>query len=527
MDESAEKGFEEEIIGKNELRDKTNGIIYGGGYLLGVVALDNLLMSKDRFEIKYFFVSGRRIKSLAFLPGDSFPSLSDICPSAKLYEREIADMFGIMPLNHPDLKPLMLFPENWDAAVHPLRKDYGGVKCIGPDFKRYGEYKYKKVYGDGIFEVPVGPIHAGIIESGHFRFSLRGEPILQLEIRHFWKHRGVEKLCEGKSLSEALKIVSRISGDNSVNITLAYLTAAERILGINVPQKVKHIRVIFAELERLWNNVRDIGFIFMDIGFNLWAQNLFVVLEDILRMNKSVTSHRYMFDIFRIGGISDTAYIDGAKAGDIAGLLEKVKDELKKAEKIVLNSPSVTDRIELAGKINKKTAQELSLCGVCARASGLKRDTRIEIPYLLYGENIKIEPAAFEEGDVFARTRMRIKDAFESIKIITSLCRSLPGLLPEAETAADKEAADAASNTIAAGIFRAGGREAIGNAETSRGNAFFYISTDGEGKIYRLKYIDPSFRNWPAIQYGILGDIIADFPLVNKSMNLSYAGNDL
>ncbi len=504
--------FQGEPIGRENLLETVAGVKHEGVYLLGIFAIDN---GDGSFEIKYFFgpeKNSSTVKALSILASIDFPSISGIMPAAKIYEREIMDMFGLFPLNHPDLKPLMLFPENWDGTVHPLKKDWD--KTI-PEFKKYGEYPYKKAHGNGVFEIPVGPVHAGIIEPGHFRFSMRGEPVLQLEIRHFWKHRGIEKLCEGKTVSEALKIVSRISGDNSAGISLAYLEASEKILGIEIPIRAKFIRVILAEIERLWNHVRDIGYIFMDMGYTPKAQAMFVLEEDILRLNKFVASHRYMFDALQLGGVASASDIDINKTGAIRGVLKSAGEKLKKAEWYILNSPSVTDRIELAGKINKKTAEELSLCGICARASGLRRDSRIEMPYLLYGETVQVSQKTFEEGDILARTRIRIMEAFESINIIQNLLAWLP-----------ESGEDLIPKDCAEGVPVSSGW-AIGNTETPRGNAFFYIKTGEDGNIERLKYIDPSFRNWPSIQYGILGGIIADFPLVNKSMNLSYAGNDL
>lgn len=523
------KGFGEEFIKHDMLQEKIENILHAGGYLLGISAIDYARgdesgtnidnpAGEGRFEIKYFFVYDG-IKSVSIGCDKKFPSIARFCPSAKLYEREISDMFGLIPTNHPDFKPLMLFPENWDPKINPLKKDYDPGNR--PEFKKYGDYAYKKVYGEGIFEVPVGPVHAGIIEPGHFRFSMRGEPVLQLEIRHFWKHRGIEKLCEGKNPAEVLKIVSRISGDNCVNVSIAYLEAVERILGIELTRGSKIIRVLLAEMERLWNHVRDVAFIFMDMAYNLHAQGLFTLQEDILRLNKRIFSHRYLFDSLCIGGVSGRIKISPTDAGIISSLLDNVRNKITSTWDIILNKPSVADRIEFTGKINHKTADELSLCGVCARASGLRRDTRVEIPYLLYGEEIKVHTTILSEGDIMARTRLRVREILESAVIIKGLLKELP------EAVESLPVRDTVPADIAMGSEGKAGGFAVGNAETARGNAFFYVRTDGKGNIFRLKYIDPSFRNWPAIQYGILGDIIADFPLVNKSMNLSYSGNDL
>lgn len=491
----------EEEISETEIYGKVESIIKKGGYLLSMVCSDERALGED-FVIRYFFRE-EGIKVLKLRVESKFPSITSLCPAAKNYEREIRDMFGLMPEGHPDSRSLMLYPENWDPSIHPLRKDYDGKK---PEFKKHGTYRYKEVSGEGINKILVGPIHAGIIEPGHFRFSLAGEAILQLEIRHFWKHRGVEKVCEGKNPEEALKIVSRISGDNAVNISLAYLNAVETLLGIKLSQRVSYLRCVLAELERIWNHVRDLGWLFMDIGFPLPAQHLFSVQEQLMRLNKVITGHRFMFDAFSIGGVN--VKIEGEEKRLIDKMLTLVEKETKEVERFAIETPSVRDRFETTGRIFRKTAMELSLCGVCARASGLKRDTRLELPYLAY-KDFDVNVPISEQGDVMARFMIRVEEIYQSINLVRSFLENLPNDKGEKQ------------NLLFPYSW------SVGNAETPRGNAFFFVMLDEKGNIYRLKYTDPSFRNWPAIQYAVLGDIIADFPLVNKSMNLSYSGNDL
>ena len=263
-------------IKPDDFVNSAENIKTSGKYLLGIAVADERVIN-SKFSVRYFFGGTEGIEEYCVKTEESFRSISKICPAAKMYEREIYDLFGLLPEGHPDLRPLMLYPENWDPLVHPLRKDYSGVI---PEMKKYADYNFKEVLGEGIFNVLVGPVHAGIIEPGHFRFSLAGEPVLQLEIRHFWKHRGIEKVCEGKDFKEALDIISKISGDNSVNIAISYLEAAESILKIEITERAKYIRVILAELERMWNYVRDVAWIFMDIGFVLPAQNLFAMQEE-------------------------------------------------------------------------------------------------------------------------------------------------------------------------------------------------------------------------------------------------------
>ena len=492
------------IIESNAFVNSADNLKGSGKYLLGIAAADERSLN-SKFGIRYFFGGNNGIDEYSVKVDESFQSISKVCPAAKMYEREIYDLFGLTPDGHPDLRPLMLYPENWNSSVHPLRKDYNNSI---PEMKRYGEYKFKKVLGEGIFEVLVGPVHAGIIEPGHFRFSLAGEPVLQLEIRHFWKHRGIEKVCEGKDFKEALDLVAKISGDNNVNITISYLEAVESILNLEITERAKYIRVILAELERIWNYVRDVAWIFMDIGFALPAQSLFALQEELMKLNKSLTGHRFLFNALTVGGVNFN--LDSSKLKAIDNMINKVEKNIKECEAFIVNSSTVLDRLEFTGKINKKTAEELSLCGISARASGLPRDSRIEFPYLIY-DKFDLKPALLESGDVFARTALRIKEIYVSKKIIGDLLFNLP----------EGDIAVAYENRPEAYKY------AAGNSETARGNAFFYVMADNDGKIFRLKYIDPSFRIWPSIQYGVLGNIIADFPLINKSLNLSYSGNDM
>ncbi len=494
--------LKEENVEAHQLYSKVREVISKGFYLFSMVGGDERELGGG-FAIRYFFMKQGDLKVFTLRTEDVFPSVVPICPSSKNYEREIRDMFGIFPEGHPDSRKLMLYPENWDPAIHPLRKDYKGQK---PEFKKYGNYNYKKVIGDGVNEILVGPIHAGIIEPGHFRFSLAGEAILQLEIRHFWKHRGIEKLCEGKDPEEVLRIVNRISGDNAVNLSIAYLNAVEPLLGVELSERAKTIRSILGEVERLWNHVRDIGWLFMDIGFPLVAQHLFSLQERLMRFNKAIAGHRFMFDVCELGGVKTD--FDKNRERELFDLLELIEREIKHTEDFAIETPSVRDRFETTGRVFKKTALELSLCGVCARASGLERDTRLELPYLAYQD---VHPQVHEEGDVMARFLVRVGEIYESIRLIKLFLKNMPEHTKNTHKIQKPEPYS----------------WNMGNAETPRGNAFFFVMFDKHGKVYRLKYVDPSFRNWPAIQYAVLGDIIADFPLVNKSMNLSYAGNDL
>lgn len=476
--------------------------------LATVVATDDRFNENECcFTIRYvfsyhqknvFFIVENKVK-------ERFNSLANIIPALNWYEREIKDMFGLIPLNHPDPRPLILFPENFPPDVYPLRKDYNPAKR--PYFKSYGKYDYKEVEGEGVFNILVGPIHAGIIEPGHFRFSLAGEHILQLEIRHFWKHRGMEKLAEEKSVEEVLSLTHKVSGDHSFAHTLAYIQAVEKLSNTKIPEKAKYIRVLFAELERLMCNLNDVGWLFQDVAYSFGAQGMFILKEDIMRLNKYLSGNRFNKNVLKIGGVR--VDIDKEKIGIIIDTIDKIYEKYIFYKNILLTSASILDRFETTGRIKYETVKDLSCVGYTARASGLKSDIRKEHPYLIY-DKLTFTSQVFEEGDCLARLKCRLSDIEDSISIIKEVLSDMP----EGEFYTQP-------NPVPTN------RWTLGYSEGQRGNIIYFVKTDKEGKIDRLKIRDPSFNNWQTIQFAVLGDIVADFPLVNKSLNLSYAGNDL
>jgi len=435
----------------------------------------------------------------------SFPSLSRTIPALNWYEREIRDLFGLIPQGHPDPRSLVLHPEAFPPDLHPLRKDVAWD--ARPEIQSYGDYEYKSVKGEGIYNILVGPIHAGIIEPGHFRFSLAGEPILRLEVRHFWKHRGIEKLAEGKGPRELLRLSDKISGDNAFAHTLAYAQAVEKLSGTQIPQRAESTRVIFAELERLMGNFNDFSGIFQDVGFGFGAQGLLALKEDLMRLNKEISGNRFNKGVIIIGGVQID--LDGEGRRTMKTRLEAIRKDYLQYKKLLFNSASVLERLEGTGKIRRETARDLSCTGPTARASGLPADLRKTHPYLNY-DRLDIKGVVLEEGDVLARLQVRLDDIEDSLMLIGQCLEKMPG-----------GAVSVTPEPVQPGAW------ALGYAEGQRGSIFHFVMTDDEGRIARWKIRDPSFANWQAIQFAALGDTIADFPLVNKSLSLSYAGNDL
>ena len=441
----------------------------------------------------YFFIVEQRVTQ-------SFESLSHEIPALNWFERDIYDMFGLEPIGHPDFRALGIYPENYPPNFHPLIDD----KL--QDNKNHSEYKYKDLDHEGVYQILVGPIHAGVIEPGHFRFSMAGEPILQLEIRHFWKHRGIEKLCENKSIEEVLNIAHKISGDNALSHALAFANCVEKICDIKIPEFAGYSRIIGAELERVSCSLSDISGIFQDVGYSLGAQNISALKEDIMRLAKKLSGSRFFKNFIVIGGVN--ADISSFHK-EILGLLKMVEKKLKIFVDLMENSSSILERLETTGEISYKIVKDLSCVGFCSSASGRLNDFRKIHPYLLY-DKLEFDSITLKSGDVSARTKVKINHILNSFSIIKASFNHI-SLMQDKKISVSYSIKDG---------------EAFGYAESNRGNIIDFVKIEGD-KVVRFKPRDPSFLNWQAIQFAVLGDVIGDFPLTNKSLNLSYAGNDL
>jgi len=432
-----------------------------------------------------------------------FASLAKDIYSASLFEREIREMFGIEPVGNPDPRGLKLHSEVWPASLYPLRKDF-----IAPREKTGGgvRYPFKRVEGEGVFEVPVGPVHAGIIGPGHFRFSAAGEPIISLELRLGWTHRGVEKLLEGKSAAEAVNIFECISGDTAVGYSTAFCQAIEKIQGVTIPVRAQLIRVLCLELERLYNHANDMGGIALDVGFSFPAQFASLIKETVLQLNDGLSSSRYLKGINAVGGT--LLDIDRTKAGLIRKALANIEKDLRELEDMLFSSVSFMDRVDTTGILRTKTARDLGITGLAARASGIGLDMRKVFPALYHG--LQFAMAKEQAGDAAARLKVRCAEVKESMNLIRQCLEKL----------------DACDATIKVAAHEKAGI-ALGCVEAWRGPVLVWTRLDAAGKIERCKIVDPSFHNWEGLSYAVLGNIIPDFPLCNKSFDLSYSGNDL
>ena len=462
-----------------------------------------------RYELYYLFTLADRRDWLLLctdIHSDDrlFASITPHIHAAKWYEREIRDMFGLIPVGHPDMRRLVRH-EHWPKGSHPLKKDFQWDTVLE---RVQGQYAFRHIEGEGVFEVPVGPIHAGIIEPGHFRFSVAGEPIMQLEIHHFWKHRGIEKLFEQQTLIAAVPLAERVSGDATVGHSLAYCQAVETVLCIDVPRRARYLRSLFLELERLHNHLGDVGAICNDTAYVLAHVHSSRLKERLMQLNDRLAGSRFLRGTMAIGGV--TSDVSSLQRGEIVDVLDQIEKDFSELESIIFANASLTDRLETTGVLTERTAWDHGVVGVVGRASGIDQDVRRDRPFAAYDE---VPPRAvlYRYGDVRARLRVRMDEIHESIRLIREICHKIPeGPL-----------------VVAPDHVPQPGEWALSAVEGWRGEILYFVMAGENGRIHRCKVRDPSFVNWPAIQWAVVGNIIPDFPLINKSFNLSYAGNDL
>ena len=402
----------------------------------------------------------------------------------------------------------MLLHENWPNGVFPLRKDFDWRERPK---EATGKYEFSKVDGEGIYEVPVGPVHAGIIEPGHFRFSVAGEEVLNLEAKLGYKHKGIEKLFEVFSIEEKLRLSERVSGDTSFTHSMAFCQAVESLANLHVPERARYLRMFFSEMERLANHFNDIGFIMLDAGYSFGGSNCARIREKIMQWNEKLADSRFLRGMNVIGGVSKN--ISAETNRKLKKDLEKIQKDFSQVINIAGESSSLLNRLQSTGKLDRQIAIDHGVLGIAGRAVGLEHDARIEYPYADYS-SIRFEMALEKSGDVYARLHVRIKEVHSSMKILKQILDKLVEK-EDAEIIAKKELIFA-KNSLSLGI-----------AEGWRGEIVYFVVTDEKGDISRIDVRDPSFVNWTVLGYAGRGNIIPDFPLINKSFNLSYSGNDL
>ena len=428
-----------------------------------------------------------------------FPSITPGISAAAWYEREINDLFGLKPIGHPDLRPLVLH-ENWPENIFPLRKDFD-VKTNVPVANK--ACPMANVEGEGVFEVPVGPIHAGIIEPGHFRFSQTGESIIRLDAKMFFVHRGIEKAIEGQPLEKAFYQVERISGVCSVAHSLSYCQAIESVAEVVIPVRAQYLRVLVAEMERLYNHVGDIGNLCAGMGFAVAVMAGAIMKESIMRVNDELTGNRFLRGLVTPGGVR--LDLTDPIATAIKALLDALEPDFTELVGLFRHNDEFLERVNGTGIVSRQAAKDLGVVGVGARASGLDTDFRRDYPYSCYAKLDFAVPVC-TTGDVAARLWVRVDEVYETIKLI----RKILAQMPQGPLKVDIPIIKPFSN-------------GFGWTESPQGSNIHWLMVGENNTVYRLFARAAAYSNWPALTVAAPGNIIPDFPLVNKSYELSYA----
>jgi Ni,Fe-hydrogenase III large subunit/Ni,Fe-hydrogenase III component G len=475
-----------------------------GAEIVFVAAADR---REDRgtFDVHYLFAPAREnwfVHATVPVPAEApvVPSLATFHYPASRFEREMADLFGIAAEGHPDARPLVRHGF-WPADYFPLRRD-AGPREFTDDGRAF---PFTEVGGEGVYEIPVGPVHAGVIEPGHFRFSVVGETIIDMKSRLYFTHKGTEKLFEGREPGAAVALAERISGDTTVGHALAFCQAVEAAAGVRVPERASYLRVVLLEMERLYNHVGDVGMIANDTGYAVAHAHCFRIRERLLRLNKRLTGNRLLR-----GGL-----VPGGVAADVPADLDlpaEVDAALRDFEEIVeltLENTLVMDRLEGTGRLTHRTARDHGVLGYVARASGIDADVRRDHPFAAYAA-LAFRVPVFDSGDVKARTMVRVEEAREAAKLIRQAVEGRP-------------AGPLAAPVPPLPPFA----PAFSLVEGWRGAIVHWVMGGPGGGLYRVKVMDPSFLNWRPLSYALLKNIVPDFPLCNKSFNQSYSGNDL
>ncbi|MCR4340451.1 MAG: NADH-quinone oxidoreductase subunit C [Gemmatimonadaceae bacterium] len=482
--------------------------------LATVVATDETASADGDLKVRYVFeptapADDRFVTLLVSVDAarPEVPSLTIAIPAANWHEREMRDLFGIVPVGHPDPRPLVVH-DGWPAGTFPLRKAFDGSRRVPVHPAQ--EFPHLVVEGEGVFEIPVGPIHAGIIEPGHFRFSSVGESVLHLDARLFYTHRGLEKRMEGLSPLDAFYVAERICGVCSVAHGLGYCEALEQIAGAAVPPRARLIRSIALELERLYNHVGDVGNVCAGAAFHYGTATGSRLKERLQQANERLAGNRFLRELVIPGGVRLDLSTDVLTPLEVT--LREVLSEFDELMGRIEANPSVVDRLDETGVLSHQAALDLAVTGVAARASGIDRDARRDHPHAAFtlANPPRLQVATAAEGDAMARVSVRALEARESVRLIREFIRrlepgSLRGNLPEPVP---------------------GGRIGIAAIESPRGEAVHWLRTDRDGRVERYHLRSPSYHNWPAVALAAETAIIPDFPLVNKSFELCYSCTD-
>jgi Ni,Fe-hydrogenase III large subunit len=487
-----------------------------GGRLLalwGGCAIDNIAASPGNTGAKTVFVAYVMLEGVCWLSLElpdgerGYPDLTPIFPVAARMQRAAADLSGIHAEGAQDQRP-WLNHGAWAADHYPLQQNTSQLPEPAPG--ALTDYPFVRVEGDGVHEIAVGPVHAGIIEPGHFRFSVVGEKVLRLEQRLGYTHKGIEQRMTQLEPLQAYRLAGRVSGDSTVAYAWAYCMALESASGTTVPLRAAWLRALMLERERIANHLGDLGALGNDAAFAFALAQFSRLREDWLRGSKAAFGHRLMMDGIVPGGVQ--VDLDATQRTPMLQACDQLEEEVHRLFDIFESHAGLQDRFLTTGRVAPALAAQLGLTGLAGRASSQTWDLRANHPFAPY-DSLHVAMATHKNGDVSARVLVRFDEVLESLRLIRHMLAELPDGAVRCDVSLPPHASRGA-----------------GWVEGWRGEVFVALELAGaeqDHRIVRCHLHDPSWQNWPVLEHAVMGNIVADFPLINKSFNLSYSGQDL
>lgn len=492
------------VVDRDRWTATATAVAQRGGRLLSVWGIDRGAGGSAAC-VAYAVADGLLWLEVALAGGEAgYPDLSSTFPCAGRMQRAMADLSGLHTQGAHDTRP-WLDHGLWAPGPAPLQ--HGAEPRPADTGTLPADYPFVRVEGDGVHEIAVGPVHAGIIEPGHFRFSVVGEKVLRLEQHLGYVHKGIERRFTELPPLEGHRLAGRVSGDTTVAHGWAYCMALESAWGGELPLRAQWLRALMLERERVANHLGDLGALGNDAALAFGLAQFSRLREDWQRLSRDVFGHRLMMDVVVPGGVA--ADLQPAQRDAQRRQCDEVERVVRRLRQVYDEHAGLQDRFMTTGRVTPELAARLGLTGLAGRASGQARDLRCDHDWQPY-RTLQARIATQEGGDVAARVAVRFDEVFESLRLIRELCTALPAGACRVEPRAP------AARAIGAGWV-----------EGWRGEILVALETDGDGRMQRCHVHDPSWQNWPVLEHAVIGNIVPDFPLINKSFNLSYSGHDL